>query len=283
MKDTHHYSDDEQCKISNLMARSLGLVACIHKFSIAECPMERYKGSLEGSHLIAAMFREISFLQKNSKAWQRVSLGSVALKIKEIISHSVCSENIHLMMLDVKATYTTLNFHMKNTINEMAAIARLDSRTITQYVGSREKRHLEPLTDHSEIPLNEMQHLKKLKSRIDDMFVFFKGDDSILRNMCDMKKETGGRIINLNGPFAEIKALLLFIHRANVPTVCIMMTRLHQIMESIENEIQDMIAEFSTWKIRICSMALHPRAGEHSALRLIGCDLMKLVFNKLEI
>ncbi len=165
----------------------------------------------------------------------------------------------------------------------MASIGNLDLGSVMEYVWSYSKRPLKPLIDYLEIPLSEIQPLRRLKSRIDEMYVFFEGGDSdIIKNTSEFRKDSQGRIFDADGPVIKIKALLLFIDRCNFPTACILMARLHCIMESIEAEIQDMIDEFSAWKIFLCSMALHPRLGERSIMRSLGCDLMKLVFKNFE-
>ncbi len=43
IRDINHYSDDEQKRMSALFARFIGLTTCIHKLSISECPMMRYR------------------------------------------------------------------------------------------------------------------------------------------------------------------------------------------------------------------------------------------------
>ena len=54
--------------------------------------------------------------------------------------------------------------------------------------------------------------------------------------------------------------------------MCRYMIRVNYLLESIENEMQDMI---SAWKRLSCAMALHARSD--SLLGSVGCDVMQMI------
>jgi hypothetical protein len=280
IRDINHYSDDEQKRMNALFTRLNGITACIHKLSISDCPMMRYREIVRHSHVENEVFREISLLQKSNKPWMRVSLGNVALRIKEIISptkSTASSANIHQMMLDVKASYRNLNYHISSTVDEMISIGNFNLNAITSEVSEWKKTKPKSITEHWKTTLNEMQSLQRLKFRIDELHLFV-GDSGKIKNVADFQF---GKPVKVK-QFVNIETALCLFNFCNFPSACKNMKEVHFLMESIQVEIQDMIDEFTAWKILCCSMALHPRLGGNSVLRSLGCDLMRMVFRELE-
>ncbi len=230
------------------------------------------------------MFLEISKLQKR-KSWVHVSLGKVALKINEIISlpSTEHSDNIHEMLLNVKTVYGTVKNHIRDTVDEMISIGKFDLQPVITEVGKWRKTCIRSIARHLEVPPSTMDPLplERIRSRIDDIHFFFE-DDNTIKNIGDLEKNLFGIVCKNQAYMVQMDRLLTCLHLVNLPHVCIYMIKLSKLIESIEDEIQDMINEFSTWKVLHCSLALHPRLGEHSILRLLGHDLMPLVFKHLE-
>jgi hypothetical protein len=280
--DTNTYSNEEMHRMDDLRARALALSACIHKLSIAECPMLRYKKYIEDSHLRAGVFLEISKLQEK-KSWVHVSLGNVALKINEIMSlpSTEHSDNIHEMLLNVKTVYGTVKNHIRDIVDEMISIGKFDLQPVITEVGMWRKTRVRSIARYLKVPSSTMNPLKRIRSRIDDIHFYFE-DDNTIKNIGDLQINLFGKVCKNQAYMVQMDKLLTCLHLVNLPHVCIYMIKLSKLIESIEDEIQDMINEFSTWKVLHCSLALHPRLGEHSILRLLGHDLMLLVFKHLE-
>ncbi len=73
-----------------------------------------------------------------------ISLGGVAFKIKKIMSSTDNTVyNIHQMMLDLKAAYRTLNYHIRSTMNQMISIGNFGLLLINAKMETRKTKLLE--------------------------------------------------------------------------------------------------------------------------------------------
>ena len=273
-------------RVKTLFFRSAALMACIHRLSISSSIMVRYKAALEKCGWAAEIFRENAVLrQKHTPPWSSVSLSSVALKIIEIQSREEGVDSaavlvIHKMMAEIVCTYKTVTLHVKDISAALIATGYInfqeDIQVCEQWLLYPNNR--KPLREHVDAQPGNIYpfQLKRLKYRIDSLYSYFgrRGRMFYVANVQNHSDSDDSRKVKT---FFDSELVLFNLGTMDFKLLGRLMIDLSFIMQSIEEEIRDMMDEFSAWRILVCAMALHPRMGRESPLMLLGDDLMKTI------
>ncbi len=132
---------------------------------------------------------------------------------------------------------------------------------------------MKPYKDHVDTQLCGNDYMGRLESRMSDLR---NGYDARFVS-CISTTYTGIEDTISRNP--SIETLFQLLRGCSYLRMCRYMIRVSYLLESIENEIQDMICEFSAWKKLSCVMALHVRSG--SLLGSVGGDVMRMIIRKL--
>jgi hypothetical protein len=281
-RNMHGYKHEDILYSERFFAQNMALLSCIQGLLICDRPMAIYRRHIDTNRLHYGVFGSIHSLHKYHGSWTRASFNEVFWMIE---SHSTLSDehtiknsnkDIHDIMCEYKKTWNTIKTHIRRTVDEISVKSEMNlkseydccERWMSDYPNT-----MKPYEDQVNNQLCGNDYMERLKSRMSDLR---NGYDARFVS-CISTTYTGIEDTISRNP--SIEALFQLLRGCSYLRMCRYMIRVSYLLESIENEIQDMIGEFSAWKKLSCAMALHVRGG--SLLGSVGCDVMQMIIKKL--
>ena len=281
-RNTHEYSLQDLRYTECFFAQNMALLSCIQGLLICDCPILIYRRHIDTNRLHYRVFGSIDSLHTDHKSWTRASLADIRRSVE---SHETLAcenkirdsnKDIHDRMCEYKRTWNTIKIHIRKTVGEISVKSEMNlksefeccERWMLQYPNTRKSYE-----HHVDANLCGNDYIGVLKSRIDDLRHGYPARFV----SCISTTYTGIEDKIWSNPSIEI--IFQLLRGCTYLRMCRYMIRISYLLESIENEIQDMISEFSAWKKLSCAMALHPRSG--SMLGSVGCDVMQMIIKNL--
>ena len=281
-RNMHGYRHEDFLYTECFFAQNMALLSCIQGLLICDRPMSIYRRHIDTNRLHYRVFGSINSLHNDHKSWTRASFTDIRWKIEAhetlTCEHQIKDSNrdIHDMMCEYKRTWNTLKTHIRKTVDEISVKSEMNlksefeccERWMVQYPNTRKSyKH------HVDAQFSGSDYIGGLKSRLDDL----RNGYTARFVSCISTTYTGIEEKIQSNPSIEI--IFQLLRDCTYLRMCRYMIRVSYLLESIENEIQDMISEFSAWKKLSCAMALQTRSG--SLLGSVGSDVMQMILKKL--
>jgi hypothetical protein len=274
---------DDQVKHHKL--RFLASVLCMDNFGICKYHAVRYDDCL-----IYEWRKDVVVHAERLSITQAVCLSSIS----DAIAAEKPYEVVHNEIERILHAFTALRMRITQELDQILALCtHLDRSEIQQKVprsdprdpeSTLKARYVEHVNDTSWNPAR----FASIKWRIDDLSDFmWRGEDEYATSYDNFIRcipvltEAGKREIGNWTPHLDIRRFLSEADFTPDHAFCRIMMSTECIVESIENEVRDILDEIRAWKTLQCALALHRRLGARSLLGALGEDLVRIVVKLL--
>ena len=271
---------DDQVKHHKM--RFLASVLCMDNFGICRYNTLRYDDCL-----IHGWRKDVVAHAEQLSITEAVCVSSIADAIAAEKPYAVVQDEIERVL----RAFTALRKRITQELDQILALrTQLNRDEIQQMVPRSDLRDQVSIlntryTDHVNNMSWNPAHFANIKWRIDDLceFMWTGGGEyeSKFIRCIPALTEDGMREMGDWIPRLDIRRFLSEADFTRDPAFCRIMMSTTCIVQSIENEVRDILDEIRAWKALQCALALHRRLGGASLLGSVGEDVVRIVVKML--